>query len=187
MNRFRAVLLTSSLLPIVSCGSPPGPIYAISSAARHAIVLNAAGLTYDTSHGVSDVRRLMKIGLFRVHEFGTEASIHPRANANMLTMADLDSGVVVARVITNGHGRYDKFQLPETGVVYLWVRRHAAPGDTVAAFIPADSTQPAGRARLRFEPSAGYPISIAKWVFDWTDDHAWVTCTSMGCCYIEPA
>ncbi len=186
MKRIRGFLLASSLLPIAACAPPPGPTYAIASGTRLGIVSYAAGLTYDTAHGVSDSRRLMKIGILRLREYGTEASIQPRLNAHMLTMADLDSGVVVARVITRGHGRYGKFQLPDTGVVYLWVRQHAAPGDTVAAFIPANPSQPAGRAKLRFHANPGYPISIAKWVFDWNDDLAWVTCTSMGCCYIDP-
>lgn len=185
MNRFRGVLLASSLLPLASCAPRPGPVYSIASAKRHAIVSYAAAITYDTAHGVSDNRRLMTIGFLRLRGYGTEATIEPRMNAHTLTMADLDTGVVVARVVTHGHGRYDKFQLPDTGTVYLWVKQHAAPGDTVAAFLPADSSQSPGQARLRFEGHHGYPISIAKWVFDWKDDSAWVTCTSMGCCYID--
>jgi hypothetical protein len=145
---------------------------------------------YATNHVQVDRRRLMRVttylGFIKSHDYGTDAEIQPRDSSYAFPKDSLRNGFIAARIITNGNGDYPKYHLPERDTIYVFVRYRAGI-DSSAYFIPTQRG-PIGAGHVYYElnnGTYGSRLSLAKWLFDWNDEMAWMTCEDGGCCRIR--
>ena len=140
---------------------------------------------FDTTAEWSDRRRLTVGNCPDSCRLGPLASINPRVAAATWSSEHRDSGVVIARLISNG--AYPKFNLQDRGgqpdTVFWAVMKRGA--ETVSIF---RSTKPGtkdlvtttevihhGRGFFRGQ-------SIARFVWNDKDDMVWGTCDGGACC-----
>jgi hypothetical protein len=191
MSRLRGMLVAASSLSLAACAPPSGATVTVSTGWRTGIVSSGRHMSFDTTHGQSDTRRLMKIGWFRLRHFGTEATIQPRTGSNTFVEDSLGHGFIAARIVTSGHGDYDKFHLPEMDTVYLYLRWKGPPTPIDSAyFVPTTGGNPVGYAHVEYvenhlPPNVKYSVALARWMFDWNDELAWMTCENGGCCKVR--
>jgi hypothetical protein len=142
---------------------------------------------FDTTPERSDKRRLMVGGDCPRHcRPGPMASIHPRISAASWSAERRDSGVVIARMISDS--AYPKFNLQYRGpgradtVFWAVIRR----GDSVISVFR--STTPRTRDLIttteviHHDRDFFHGASYARWVWSDTDDMAWGTCDGGACC-----
>ncbi|HEV8304491.1 MAG TPA: hypothetical protein VGQ25_06015 [Gemmatimonadales bacterium] len=158
----------------------PSAVIRDSSVYANRIVEHGRRLDFDELDGVGDQQRLMLGRCDSSCSYGPLATIQPYRNTHRINSAQQDSGVIVARIISDG--AYPKFNIHGRDTVYWWVRLRK--GDSVSVFA---STAPEVRARvsdLAITPHSPrtYNRALARWVWTDRDEEAWVTCDGGRCC-----
>jgi hypothetical protein len=188
MNRLRGMLIVASSLSLLACTTASGPTVSRTGAWQVDMIARGRAEHFDTNHVQADRRRLMTrssfLGLFTTRGYGTDAEIQPRDGAFSFPHDSLNHGYISARIITHGNGDYPKYHLPESDTIYLYVRYQ--PGvDSSAYFIPTKGSAIGAGWVEYIHNTAGANLSLAKWLFDWNDELAWMTCVEGGCCRVR--
>lgn len=189
MSGLCGMLVVASGLSLAACTAASGPTILMTRGWQDSIVTSGRAERFDTSHYQTDRRRLMTrssfLGLITTRGFGTDAEIQPRDSSSHFPSDSLRHGFIAARIITRGNGDYPKFHLPESDTVYLYVR-YGTHVVSAAYFVPTHGG-PIGSGHLEYidNHTVGPDLALAKWVFDWEDEMAWMTCEDGGCCRIR--
>jgi hypothetical protein len=181
-HRFSIVM---TCVVILACAGGPGPGPTIPP-----VVMSGTGAyfpvipptsEFDTAVERSDYRRLM-VGDCPDHcRPGPLAKIHPRINAASWTAAHRDSGVVIARIISEGP--YPKFNIQGRDTVYWAVVKR---GDSLVSIFRTTApgfTDWVSKVEV-YHHGAGFfrGIAVARFVWSDTDDMSWGTCDGETCC-----
>jgi hypothetical protein len=159
---------------------PKAGFGAIGNASRREILAYASAVSFDTSYHATDSRRLVIKGAGGFSE-GPLVSVAPAVGSTSLTLGELASGRIIARVTADarwlqaGYGRGNNF---------IWVDRIA---DQWRAFlIPSDTTLSIRTLPLRVSPDevrAQEPSPDAR--FRWNDrlgsESLWIRCSDRYC------
>ena len=159
----------------------------IDSAPRIDVLNSARCQDYDTSHGVGDYRRLM-VGSCpaRTCVYGPHVKLHPVKHAWKLDSVDLARGQWLARLINLDADSYPKFNLAPHDTVYWWVDRRGPGGTWQSVYVSSDlGMMTLRRDSLYHDPHATasrWGRSLARFLWQDTDEALWVACDMTGCC-----
>ncbi len=164
--------------PVVRIGAPSAVI-GDSSVYAARIVEHGRRLDFDTLSGVGDQQRLMLGRCDSSCRYGPLATIQPYRNTHRIRSVQQDSGVIIARIISDS--AYPKFNIQGRDTVYWWVRMRK--GDSVSVFASTAGV-PARVSDLKttLHTRGTYNRALARWVWTNRDEEAWVTCDGGRCC-----
>lgn len=189
MSRLIGMLVLATGVSLAACKMASGPTVSQTRGWQDDMLRKGRAERFVSNHVQSDRRRLMTrssfLGLFTSRGFGTDAEIQPRDSASHYPDDSLSNGFIAARIVTRGNGAYSKYHLPDSDTVYLYVRYRRGV-DSTAYFIPTRGTEiGAGWVEYIRNTTAGSNLSLARWMFDWDDEVAWMTCEDGGCCKVH--
>jgi hypothetical protein len=174
-----------------ACGPPVTPLALITSpggidsAPRIDVLNSARGQDYDTSHGVGDYRRLM-VGNCPECGYGPHVRLHPVRGAWRFDSTMLAEGRFLARLINLDADSYPKFNLAPHDTVYWWVDRRGPGGTWQSVYVSSDlGMRTLRRDSLYHDPHATasrWGRSLARFLWQDTDEALWVACDMTGCC-----
>jgi hypothetical protein len=179
-----AAVLWSGCGPVKSLAlitSPGG----IDSAPRIGVLSIARGQDYDTSHGVGDYRRLM-VGSCPACAYGPHVILNPVRGTWRFDSTMLAEGRVLARLINRDADGYPKFNLAPHDTVYWWVDRHGPDGTWRSVFVSSVPSRALKTdtlfRRVTHETASPWGRTLARFVWQDTDEALWVACDMTGCC-----
>ncbi len=137
---------------------------------------------YDTSHGVGDYRRLM-VGSCPACGYGPHIMLNPERDAINADSAALAQGRFLARLINFDADSYPKFNLAPHDTVYWWVDRQGGAWRSV--YVSSHLSLAPKTDSLyyrRHQTASRWDRSLARFVWQDTDEALWVACDMYGCC-----
>ncbi len=146
------------------------------------------GLRFSQDAGSSDQQRLL-VGSYPSGHYGPLATIQAESTTVTLTLAQLDSGRVIGRILNQDPDSYPKFGFMPHSVTYWWVDRRGK--DTTGWRSVMISMDSASRRVLNISERALivethyeylYQRALARFLWSDRDEQLWVSCTSSGCC-----
>ena len=130
--------------------------------------------------GAGDQQRLALGTCPRDCRYGPLATIQPRMRVTDSGATTLDSGEVIARIISDG--RYPKFNIQGGDTVYWWVGRRDSR--LVSVFVTSRSGVRPLISNLQIDrhPRGYWKQPLARWIWNEKDEEAWGTCDGGICC-----
>lgn len=166
------------------CGRlTPSPLIP-DSAPRLVVLDSARGQDYDTSHGVGDYRRLM-VGSCPGCAYGPHVRLHPVRGAWRFDSTMLAEGRFLARLINFDADPYPKFNLAPHDTVYWFVDRRGPGGTWRSVYVSSDQGMAPKTDSLyyrRHDTASPWGRTLARFVWQDTDEALWVACDMTGCC-----
>jgi len=178
-----AAVLWSGCGPVKSPAlitSPGG----IDSASHIGVLSIARGQDYDTSHGVGDYGRLM-VGSCPECSYGPRVRLHPVRGAWRFDRTMLAEGRFLARLINRDADSYPKLNLAPHDTVYWWVDRRGPDSTWRSVYVSSELRMAFKTDSLYHDPhrsASRWGRTLARFVWQDTDEALWVTCDTYGCC-----
>lgn len=158
----------------------------IEKVPRKAILEYAKSLVFDSVRTVGDRQRLMIGNCPDACRYGPLVDIHPELGLAGIDKKALQAGRIIGRYMNHSPEAYAKLGIPANQASYVWVDFEG--GSWRAFVVPSDERLPLDPRRIEFEEHGEkrWAQSTARWKWHDNDETAWFSCTTWGCCTIDP-